>query len=110
MVVKQYPHYLFVTVSAGATQDDNGNWVGGTSGNVFKAMCREETDGRGSEVEIAGGRFVRFTSMVQLPLDTGVIAEGTTVLIANNADGSGVRVKGEVLKFDKGQLHSRLWV
>lgn len=110
-MVNQYPHFLFAVVPGGeSTQDKNGNWSDSDTTNVFISMCREETDGRGSEIQVAGGTFRRFTSLVQLPKGTQKVEDGTSVFVADNADGSGIRVTGTALKFDAGQLHSRLWV
>lgn len=51
MVTKQYPHYLFAVVAGGeSVQDENGNWSESNTTNTFVSMCREETDGRGSEI------------------------------------------------------------
>jgi hypothetical protein len=111
MIIKQYPHYLFaVNAGSESIQDENGNWGDSEVTNTFISMCREETDGRGSEVQVAGGTFHRFTSLVQLPKGVQRVEVGTNVFVADNADGTGIRVQGVVLKFDEGQLHSRLWV
>lgn len=110
-MVKQYPHFLFAVIPCGESiQDENGDWSDSGATNVFISMCREETDGRGSEIQVAGGTFRRFTSLVQLPKGAQRVEDGTSVFVADNADGSGIRVTGTALKFDDGQLHSRIWV
>jgi hypothetical protein len=111
MGVKQYPHYLFA-VNAGedSVQDENGNWSDSRASDVFLSACREEADGRGSEIQVAGGTFHRFSSLVHLPKGAPAVETGTGVFVAGRADGSGMRVQGVVLRFDAGQLHSRLWV
>ena len=38
------------------------------------------------------------------------VAPGTNVFVSDDEAGEVVRIKGVALKFDKGQLHSRLWV
>ena len=111
MKIVQYPHYLFaVNSGTESTQDENGNWSDSETTNVFVSACREETDGRGSEIQVAGGTFHRFTSLVQLPKGAQKVEVGSTVFVANNADGTDIRIQGVVLKYDAGQLHSRLWV
>ncbi|KAA6350869.1 hypothetical protein EZS27_001716 [termite gut metagenome] len=110
-MVKQYPHYLFAVNSGKeSVQDENGNWTESQESVELVSMCREETNGRGSEVQVAGGTFYRFTSLIQLPKGASRVEVGTSVFVAGNADGSGVRVQGRVLKFDVGQIHSRLWI
>lgn len=110
MVIGQYPHYLFAVLGGDSVQDENGDWIEAGATNVFLSKCREETGGRGAEIQVAGGTFRRFASLVQLPKGAPEVEGGTTVFVANNADGSSVRIMGQSLKFDAGQLHSRLWV
>ena len=111
MKIIQYPHYLFAVVcTQESVQDANGNWSDAQSTNVFVSMCREETDGRGSEIQVAGGTFHRFTSLIQIPKGAQKVEVGTTVFVANDAGGTDIRVQGIVLKYDVGQLHNRLWV
>lgn len=108
--VVQYPHYLFVVVPGESTQDDNGNWIASESKTVFHGMCRDETDGRGSEVRTADGVFHHATSLVQCPKGTPIIPFGATCIVANDADGADVRHTGVCLRFDPSQLHCRLWL
>ena len=59
MRVVQYPHFLFAVVPGGeSTQDENGDWSDSDTTNVFMSMCREETDGRGSEIQVAGAESI----------------------------------------------------
>lgn len=109
-MVRQYPHFLFAVLGGESVQDEDGNWIEAKETVQFLSMCREETDGRGSEVQVAGGTFRKYTSLVQLPKGAQPIEDGTKVFVADNADGTSVRVKGVSLKYDCGQLHSRLWV
>jgi hypothetical protein len=110
-MITQYPHYLFaVTAGNESVQDENGNWTESPESVEFVSVCREETDGRGSEIQVADGTFHRFTSLVQLPKNSPRVEVGTSVLVANHPDGSSVRITGVVLKFAAGQIHSRLWV
>lgn len=108
-MVKQYPHYLFAILGGDSIQDENGNWIVPDATPQFVSMCREETDGRGNEIQVAGGTFRKYSSLIQLPKGTPKIEDGTSVYVADT-DGTNIRVKGISLKFDKGQLHSRLWV
>jgi hypothetical protein len=110
-MIKQYPHYLFAeNADSDSVQDKNGNWSDAAETNIFISACREETDGRGSEIQVAGGTFHIFTSLIQLPKGAQKVEVGSTIFVANNADGTDIRIKGVVLKYDVGQLHNRLWV
>ena len=91
-------------------RDEDGNWVSGGTTHVYKGKCREESSGKGSQLQIAGGEFRIFSSTIQLPKGTDVIKEGDEIFVSDDQAGEEIRIKGEVLKFDKGQLHSRLWV
>lgn len=122
----QYPHFLYVRQSdAEAVQDANGSWT--TTGASWKlwASCREETNGKGTQIQAANGRFITFASLIQLPAGTTRVAEGVEVAAAGreltpdeltdetlqDAKAEGVvRIIGECLKFDIGRLHCRLWV
>ena len=110
MKIVQYPHYLFAVNAGDSVQDENGNWSDAETTNIFISTCREETDGRGSEIQVAGGTFHRFTSLIQLPKGAKKVEVGSTVFVANQADGTDIRIQGVVLKYDVGQLHSRLWI
>lgn len=110
-MVKQYPHYLFALIGGDTVQDENGDWVQpGEAAKQFISTCREETDGRGTEIKVADGTFHKITSLIQLPKGSPKVEIGITVFVTNDPDGMDARIKGIVLKFDNGQLHNRLWV
>ncbi len=110
MAIKQYPHYLFQVVASESTQDENGNFTNSEISLVFVGRCREETAGKGAELHTGGGTFMKYSSLIQLPRGTSYIKEGAEVLVCNDREGESIRIKGSVLKFDQGQLHSRLWL
>lgn len=121
-----YPHFLYTRNSEGeAVQDANGSWQ--TTGAAWKlhASCREETNGKGTQIQAANGRFITFASLIQLPAGMERVGLGQEVAVADrkltpseqtdealrSAEAEGVvRIIGECLKFDKGRLHCRLWV
>ncbi len=109
-MVIQYPHYLFALTTGESIQDENGYWTEENKTIVFLSKCREETDGRGQEIQSADGTYHKFSSIIQIPKGDLMIKEGTEVYVANKEDGTDIRIKGIALKFDKGQLHSRLWL
>ena len=109
-MVKQYPHYLFAVMTESSVQKENGRWSDEVQKVTFLSMCREETDGRGAEVQTADGTYRKYSSLIQIPKGDLVVTEGTSVFVSDSRDGSNIRISGIALKFDKGQLHSRLWV
>lgn len=108
--IEQYPHYLFILETTETYRDDDGNWIPGSTELRYIGKCREETNGKGSQIQLAGGVFHTYSSLVQLPKGTRKISEGAIVKITNDQLGEDERIQGEVMKFDQGQLHSRLWV
>ena len=109
-MVKQYPHYLFAVMTEPSVQKENGRWSDEVQKVTFLSMCREETDGRGAEGQTADGTYRKYSSLIQIPKGDLVVTEGTSVFVSDSRDGSNIRISGIALKFDKGQLHSRLWV
>lgn len=109
--VKQYPHYLWKSVvPSEAVQDENGDFVSSDPQWILHSSCREETNGRGSVITLADGRNITFGALIQCPKGTQKIHEGTKIRVTNDPEGSDVRIEGENLKMDVGQLHTRLWV
>lgn len=108
--IEQYPHYLFAVETTESHQDEDGNWIPGQTTVRYVCKCREETNGKGSQIQLAGGNFHIFSSLIQLPKGTGKINEGLEVIITDDANGEDIRIKGKVLKFSKEQLHARLWL
>ena len=109
--VRQYPHFLFVqTAASGAVQDADGNWVPKTTSWTLVGPCREETGGRGTKVMLTDGRTVVFTALIQCPVGSPKITEGSRIMVANDNAGTDVLVTGECLKSDPGQLHTRHWI
>ena len=78
IINNQYPHFLYVRNSGEeALQDANGSWQ--TTGAAWKlhASCREETNGKGTSIQAANGRFITFASLIQLPAGTERVGLGT---------------------------------
>jgi hypothetical protein len=110
-LIEQYPHYLFAILSGGeSAQDKNGNWITPEPTVVYVSRCREEPPGRGTKLQVAGGAFHSFSAVVQLPKGGKKVAVGTTVIVSNDASCEDIRIQGETLGFDEGQLHSMLYL
>jgi len=110
MRVKQYPHYLFIEEAGESVQDEQGNWTECKVSRKFISMCREETDGKGTEYQVAGGEYQKATSVIQCPKNCPVVSRGTKAIVANDQECTDIRISGICLNFDPAQLHSRLWV
>ena len=109
--VKQYKHFLFIETSSDAVQDEFGNWVGnGGISRKFISMCREESNGGGTEIQVAGGEYQISSSVIQCPVTCPFVPKGTKVIVANDVDCKDVRIEGVCLNCDPAQLHTRIWV
>lgn len=122
----QYPQYLYALKNAEAAQLPNGSWGEAAAAWELKAACREETNGKGSQIQTADGQSLVFASLIQIPKGTKRIDEGTEVIVAreeievsqllNNdftatAKASGLIIaQGVCQKYDFGRLHCRLWI
>jgi hypothetical protein len=109
--MNQYPHFLFMKKVAESTQDDSGNWSTESESWVLHSICREQTNGKGSLVNGQDGKAIVFSSLIHLPLTAIRLSEGTEVLVSETDISTGTtRIKGQILKYDVGQLHNRLWL
>lgn len=108
--VKQYPHFLFIEETPESVQDAAGNWIECESSRKFISMCREESDGKGTEYQVAGGKIQKATSVIQCPKSCPKVSKGAKILVANDPGCADVRIEGICLNFDPAQLHSRLWL
>ena len=90
-------------------RNEDGDFVAGTPTNTLLSKCREETDGRGTEIQV-GGIAHKVTSLIQLPKSCPDVALGANVVVANDAECSDVRITGCCLNFKRDQLHARLWL
>lgn len=126
-LVPQYPHALYALTTPEATRDSNGSWVTWEPEWNFVGYCREETNGKGSTITTTDGHAIVFAALIQLPVGTPRVNEGTEVLVAEykltqeeaasigenletwRREGK-VRITGTCAKFDNGRLHCRLWI
>ena len=99
----QYPHILTATIVSGSVQDDDGNWIPGTSESV-ELPCRAEPNGSGRFINLSDGSQYMFAWTVYFPKGTAPIPDGAEVSITSSPE-----AKGNVRRFSQGQLNSRLW-
>lgn len=122
----QYNHFLYVLDSDEGVYDEEGLLMGSASSWTFWAMCREETNGSGSYIYAAGKGNYQYSALIQMPVGTQYITDGTEVIVSNReleaeeidsrdkiADliRKGVlRIAAASSKFDVGRLHCRMWL
>ncbi|MCF2498398.1 hypothetical protein [Dyadobacter chenhuakuii] len=106
-MVKQYPYILQVLQLTGGGFDGDGNPIPSTEEFVDHAKCRDEANSAGKQINLVDGSALVFDSLIQLPKGPALIEVGSMVRVMEE---NVVRVKGTVKRFQKDQLHSRLWV
>lgn len=106
-MVRQYPYTLQVLTLSGGGFDGDGNPIPSVEEYVDYAMCRDEANAGGRQINLVDGGAHVFDSLVQLPKGTVPVAVGTSVRVM---DGASIRIKGSVKRSQKDQLHTRIWV
>lgn len=103
-------HYLFVRDISITKDDETGETAEVDNGLKLIGKCREQVNGSGRLISGVDGSMITFNSVIHLDKSIGHIEVGKEVIISNDAEGNSTRIKGIVLRFSKGLLHSRLWV
>lgn len=107
-MVKQYPYQLYRYTVTGGGVDENGFPVSSSSTAVLQCTCRDEVNSKGNSISLADGRAHVFDYLIQLPLSAPDFLPGDLVEIRN---GSAVRmIKKQVQRFQRDQMHCRIWV
>ncbi len=83
VINNQYPHFLYIRTSTEAVQNETGSWVEAEETARYIGVCRDETGGRGSEAHVAQAVFRDYKSLIQAPVGTEHIAEGTEVFVTD---------------------------
>ncbi|MET7253575.1 hypothetical protein [Dyadobacter fermentans] len=106
-MVRQYPYILQVLTLTGGGFDDEGNPIPSVELYTDYAKCRDEANLGGNQINLTDGTAHVYESLIQLPKGTLPVETGRSIRVM---DGNIVRVKSTVKRFQKDQLHSRLWV
>lgn len=103
----QYPYTLQKLNVQNSTQDDNGDFVPGTSNWVAVGRCRNE-DAKQRKVQKEDGSQYVATHLIQCPAGTSPIMAGQKIKVLDS--GGITRLEGEVLYSSKDRFHTRIWV
>lgn len=107
-MVKQYPYDLYKYTLSGGGVDENGFPIPSSSTAVLQSKCRDEVNSKGQSVTLADGRAHLYDLLIQLPLSSPDFFTGDIVEIRM---GSTVRMgKKQVQRFQRDQMHCRIWV
>ena len=122
----QYPQFLYAFQPGEATQNANGSFIAATGSWVLQSACREETNGKGTKIQLTNSEEYVYAALIQIPAGAAKIPEGTKIAVttfevlpeylsdenwlkASTRVGL-VRITGEVAKYDIGRLHNRCWI
>lgn len=103
----QYPYKLYKKTIIGSGEDEDGNAVGGVENDVFVSECRDERSS-GKRMNGLDGAYHDYTAKIHLPLTTPDIALSEVISVKDSL--GSVRLTGQVIMFDRGQYHCRIWV
>jgi hypothetical protein len=111
-MVEQHPHILKFSTGNTVTepyQNNDGDWVIPEAGETenTEIKCRAQENSKDAKVVGVDGTKLEFAFMVFMPVDSPEILEGTTIEITNEGKSF---FNGDVKRFFRGQLNSRLWV
>lgn len=108
-MVAQYPYLLQrLAISAVSSQDSSGDFVNsGSQSWIDVCKCRDE-DGRQKKISKSDGTFFISTHLIQCPFGVEPIAANQQIRVIDSNET--VRLTGQVLYSEKGQLHTRIWV
>lgn len=122
----QYPQFLYAFQAGEATQNENGSFVQSTGSWVLQSACREETNGKGTKIQLTNSEEYVYAALIQIPVGAAKIPEGTKIAVTTfevepeylsdeswlqeSARTGLVRITGKVAKYDVGRLHNRCWI
>lgn len=110
-MVVQYPHQLYrAQVGKPSVQDADGNWTQQEVEMEYLGPCRHETGGKGTKLNLGGGRYVEVSSTLYLPKNCVSVSPGEVVVVYVDVDRTFELTRGEVLGFSNDQLHQRIWI
>lgn len=106
-MVKQYPYDLYVTELVGGGVDENGYPLPQTEQDIFASKCRDEVNTLARTLVTVDGAAYYYDYLIQLPLSCPNIEVGKNIKVKS---GNFVRIDAEVKRFQRDQMHCRIWV
>lgn len=107
MVIIQYPYKLKVLIQTEAIfVQETAEWIQGFEEWQEWGKCRDEIS-NATIVSKEDGAFYQYSAIVYCPKSINKIDKGAKIQIWH---GDELRLEGEVRRFSKDQLHTRIWV
>lgn len=106
-----YPYRLYILKTEKAVFDDMG-FIGSHESKDFQfhSQCRDYPNKTGADtiIDTETKKIVRYSAMIMLPLDCKAINPNTQIEIRDKENR--VRLSANVIRFERNQLHCRIWV
>lgn len=103
-----YPYDLYVASSTDLGFDDNGFAKEDEVGFHFHSKCRDYPSGAGTIVNTETKEIVNHSSVIMLPLTCEEVKANTLIQVKDKSNKT--RLSARVIRFERNQLHCRIWV
>lgn len=109
-MIEQYPHKCLFNLgeSEPIWDEENGGWTNGEPGEETELRCRAVPNGSGKQVQNKDGIATEYAFDLAFPHGIPEIPADTIITVIGLNDV--ILFKGRLIRFQKGQLHSRGWV
>lgn len=85
--------------------NENGDWVSNGEGWKDVGVCRDEASE--SKINTVDNEVYIVSAIIYAPLSTPNVDRGTKIRVVN---GDEVRLEKELVRFEKSQMHVRIWI
>ena len=99
---------MYVLENTEAKFDDLGFITESDESFIFHCKCRYFASGSGNVVDLEAKQEVKISFAIMMPLDTPNIKANALVEIRDKK--GDVRLKSNIIRFERNQLHCRAWV
>lgn len=105
--MKFYPYDLFVLEQSAVEFDNSGFAQPRDEEFSFVCKCRDYASNQANINHIGAKENINHSSMIMLPLNAPTLSVNTIVEVRN---GKEVRLKARIVRFERNQLHCRIWL
>lgn len=107
-MMKIYPYKLYIVETSDAVFDERGMLLPSNEKLVFKSYCRNYSAGNSNITNSETKEVANVSSMIMLPLSCPNIDINSLIIVKGSDNEE--RLKGNVVRFERNQLHCRIWV
>lgn len=106
-----YPYRLYILKTEKVVFDDMG-FVSESKSESFEfhSKCRDYPNKTGADtiIDVETKKLLRYSAMIMLPLDCEAISPNTQIEVRDKE--GRLRLSAYVIRFERNQLHCRIWV